>query len=134
MSHVKESCQIRMRYVTHEWVVSHMKESCHTRMSHVTCDRVMSQMNEACHVWKSHVTHEISHTWVSHVTHKWVMESILYKASHSNPLIQVLIYVCSEYCLFGRALLQKRPMFSRSLLMDIFIHILEPGLRVTWLI
>jgi len=67
-----------MSHVTYEWVMSHMNESCHIRMSHVTYEWVMSHLNESCHIWTSQLTYEQScHIWTSHVTHEWVM-------SHTN--------------------------------------------------
>jgi len=99
MSHMNESCLIRMSHVSYEWVMSHMNESCliwmsrvsqrnisirtssrtcHTWMSHVSQDWVMSHINESCPTKKhqhanviSHMSHvhESWHIWMSHVTH-----------------------------------------------------------------
>ena len=64
MSHVNESCHIRMSHATYEWVMSHRNESCHIRMNHVTCEWVMSHMNASCHTWTRHVTYDVTHEWV----------------------------------------------------------------------
>ena len=114
MPHVR--MDTRMSHVTYEWVMSHMNESCHIRMSHLynliywrmnewcpmsewTHEWVMSRMNESCHIWTSHVTYEwaMSPIQMSHVSyvishmnescHIWTFEWVS-DASRSNKWVK----------------------------------------------
>ena len=103
--------------------ITHMNTSCHTYevvMSHVRM-RHVTRTNESCHIYEW-VT---SHMWMSHVTH-------MNESCHSNIALDWLcglnvgwlrlvgsskLQVSSaENSLFYRALLQKRPIMLRSLL------------------
>jgi len=89
-SHMNESCQIRMRmrYVTYEWIMSDTNE----RMRDVTYEWVMSNTNEneICNVWMNHVryewewdmsrmnkAHDITHTCKPTHTHKVRLKTLL---------------------------------------------------------
>ena len=50
MSHMKESCHIKMRHVTYEGVTLYVIGSRYVRRSHVICEGVVSCMKESCHV------------------------------------------------------------------------------------
>jgi len=72
-----------MSHVTYERVISHMNESCHIRMSHVTYEWVTSQgrkifapddsasFNHTYGYVMSHMN-ESRHIWMSHVKYVWV--------------------------------------------------------------
>jgi len=91
-----------MSHVTHEWVISHMNESCHLRLSHVTYSWVVAHMDlkhapkhsvitttltlpttttlftttiVAAEVVLSHVIHmrESCHTYEGVISHVWVI-------------------------------------------------------------
>ena len=76
MSHVNESCHIRMSHVTWEWVMSHTNESCHIRMSHVTCRWVTLKPKVAYCEWVMSHENESCHIRMSHVTCEWVMSQV----------------------------------------------------------
>jgi len=120
VTHINEPWMSRV----HQWVMSHALMS-HVTQSHVT------RMDESCPmykwvyewvvscVWMSHVTHindswmsrvyewGISHIWIRHVTHMGWLQLV------GSLKLWVSF---AEYCLFYRALLQKRPIILRSLL------------------
>jgi len=61
--------------------MSHMNESCHIRMSHITYVWFMSLMNESCLIF---------HTCISYVTYVWLVwvrgsVSMLWRAFHDMP-------------------------------------------------
>ena len=139
-SHMSESRHIWMSRVSYEWVTSHMNQSRHAWMSHITRAWIMSQwftshMNESWHIWTSHVTYEwvtlhmneSRHIWISHVTYecRLILANLKYHlASHLDMgwlrLVGSLELQVSfaEYRLFYRALLQKRHIILRSLLIE----------------
>jgi len=105
MSHINESCCTHEHGTSHIWTshVAHMNESRRTYervrlrvgMSHVTCD-----------MW--HVTCDMSHvTWLTHMDDTGWLRLV------GSLKLQVSF---AEYSLFYRALLQKRPIILRSLL------------------
>jgi len=137
MSHMDESCHIWTIHITYERVMSHTNESCHIRMSHVVHEWGLSHMNEACQIWTSHVTLPLPLSvdrwgeWgmshmpescplrVSHVTHKqvtneWGRSRVMgWLRLVGSFKLQVSF---AEYRLLYRALVQKRRIILRSLL------------------
>jgi len=107
-THTNESCHA----YTYEWVTSHV----HVWMSHVT----HAHMNESCHTYEC-VTHtHWNRTWTGMHAAPWRAAPC---AMYCIPSL-VTRWVGSwnlkvssvEYSLFYRALLQKRPVLLRSLL------------------
>jgi len=123
-SHMYESCLTQMSRVTSEWVMSPIDESCQIWMSHVSHKWVMSQMNTSCHtyagLWEL-VTHVgvMSHTNESCHIYLTQMSRVTYKCIMGWLRLVGSLKLCvsfAEYSFFYRALLQKRPMILRSLL------------------
>jgi len=141
VTHMNESCHthewvLSNVWMSHIWMshVTHMNECCQTY------DQGMS------HVWMSHVTHmhESYHTYEWVTSHMWIMTSLTCMAwsvhvtshvTHMNDVHRHVTHInnihmgwlrlvgslkwqvsFAEYCLFYRALLQKRPIILRSLL------------------
>jgi len=77
MSHMHESCPIRISHLTCEWVTSCTNKSCHVYiiLSHTAKP---ASISASCHIWKTHVTYYIGmshmnescHIWMSHVAHR----------------------------------------------------------------
>jgi len=137
-THVIESWHIWMSHVTYvneschtyEWVMSHiwmshitlrMRQIATLRMSWRTYEWVMSRLigswhtfDESCHTYEwvmSHIWMRSCHTSINHVKDigmGWLrlVGSLKWQVSFA------------EYCLFYRALLQKRPIILRSLLIE----------------
>jgi len=115
MSHVWMGYTTRMNELCHayEWVMSHTCTSqvTHENESRYTYEEVMS------HIWMSHVTYmnESCHTY------DWVLQPLLGNLSHGMGWLRLvgslkLQVSFAEYRLFYWALLQKRPIILRSLL------------------
>jgi len=110
---------------TYEWVISYIWTS------HVIFDRVTSHirtghvthMNASCHTYKrvmslirtTHVTHshESRHTYEQVKSHIWMGHDMGWLRWVGSLKLQVFF---AEYSLFYRALLKKRPIILRSLL------------------
>jgi len=102
MSHDQTIYQLQLRYaMALKWVMTHMNESRHTRMSHDTHERVMTHTNEPWLLWTSHGTRSEN---TSHMRWLRLVGSIKLQVSFAG------------YCLFYRALLQKRPIILSILL------------------
>ena len=97
-----------MRFpVTFAWVKSHMNDS-FTWTSPVSYEWIVSHMNESCLIWISHVSYELCLICTRHLC----MGCLRLAGS-------LKLYVSfAEYCLFYMALLQKRPIILRSLLIE----------------
>ena len=131
-------CNIWMRRVAQEWVMSHI------------CMRHVTQMNESrhtyewvtSHIWMSHVTHMneschshewvMSHIWTSHVTHMNVQQVIrgvnncwtwrrngFFAADRwvlvfSNYGVATTSRMLKNIGLFCKRALQKRPVFCKE--------------------
>jgi len=112
MSHMHESCLIRMSHVPFEWVMSCTNESCLIRTSHVSYEWVMYHTNESCLVRMSHVSYECVMPyknescllWMSHVSQEWVMLDINESwEHHTNVPIERFVRHDSFMCNMTRS-------------------------------
>ena len=72
MSHVNESCHIRISHFTYKWVCHAWNEPHHTWMRHAAYGIAMPHMNEPHHIWMSLITYE------GDMPQIWMSEAVVY--------------------------------------------------------
>ena len=126
---LRHSTHMNESYHTYEWVIFLIWTSHMTHMNELYHHITRSYEWVMSHIWMRHVifghTYEwvMSHMWVRHVTrlsesclaYEWVLSHIYIMGLQRLVGSIKLKVFFPEYCLFTRALLQKRPLsFYRS--------------------
>ena len=74
-TYINTPCHRSTSHVTYEGGISHMYESCHIRMNHITHVWVMSHTDESGYTM-SHIT-QLCHIWMPHMHNSWGFKTLI---------------------------------------------------------